>query len=104
LDAPRARFAISKEYITNYKRVYSSESELQKNFDKWTILPGRYKSLKELADKAKLSGSRHDINNAAAEKEQRDLDAKAKAAKEKNDEINKNGRKLERRIRKREER
>jgi hypothetical protein len=89
LDAPRTRFAISKEYITNYKRVYSSESELQKNFDKWTILPGRYKSLKELADKAKLSGSRHDINNAAAEKEQRDLDAKAKAVKEKNDEINK---------------
>lgn len=89
LDAPRTRFAISKEYITNYKRVYSSESELQKNFDKWTVLPGRYKSLKELADKAKLSGSRHDIGNAAAEKEQRDKDAKAKAVKERNDEINK---------------
>jgi len=89
LDAPRTRFAISKEYITNYKRVYSSESELQKNFDKWTVLPGRYKSLKELADKAKLSGSRHDIGNAAAEKGQRDIDAKAKAVKERNDEINK---------------
>ena len=89
LDAPRTRFAVSKEYITNYKRTYSSESELQANFDKWTILPGRFKSLKELADKAKSTGKRHDIGNAAAEKERSEKMAQADAIKERNAEINK---------------
>ena len=89
LDAPRVRFAISKEYITNYKRIYSSESELQKNFDKWTLLPGRVKSLSEFADKAKVSGSRHEIASAAAEKERSDTKAKDDATKKRNEEINK---------------
>jgi hypothetical protein len=89
LDAPRVRFAISKEYITNYKRIYSSESELQKNFDKWTLLPGRVKSLSEFADKAKVSGSRHEIASAAAEKERSDAKAKEAATKKRNEEINK---------------
>jgi hypothetical protein len=89
LDAPRTRFAVSKEYITNYKRTYSSESELQANFDKWTILPGRFKSLKELSDKAKSTGKRHDIGNAAAEKERSEKTAQADAIKERNVEINK---------------
>jgi hypothetical protein len=89
LDAPRVRFAISKEYITNYKRIYSSESEVQKNFDKWTLLPGRVKSLSEFADKAKVSGSRHEIASAAAEKERSDTKAKEDATKKKNEEINK---------------
>ena len=89
LDAPRTRFAVSKEYITNYKRTYSSESELQANFDKWTILPGRFKSIRELADKAKATGKRHDIGNAAAEKERSAEMAKSDALKERNAEINK---------------
>ena len=89
LDAPRTRFAVSKEYITNYKRTYSSASELQANFDKWTILPGRFKSIRELADKAKATGKRHDIGNAAAEKERSAEMAKSDALKERNAEINK---------------
>ncbi len=71
------------------KRTYSSASELQANFDKWTILPGHFKSIRELADKAKATGKRHDIGNAAAEKERSAEMAKSDALKERNAEINK---------------
>jgi hypothetical protein len=76
LDAPKSRFAISKEYITSYKHVYSLESEVQKNFDKWTLVQGRFKSLREFADTADASSSRHNTTNAAADKQRSDKKAK----------------------------
>jgi hypothetical protein len=89
LDAPKTRFAISKEYITNYKHVYSLESEVQKNYDKWTLLPGRFKSLREFSDTANSSTSRHVTANAAADRERSDKKAKEDAEARRQEEINK---------------
>jgi hypothetical protein len=47
LDAPRTRFAINKEYITHYINTYDCPTKLQQNFDKWYLLPGRFKSAEE---------------------------------------------------------
>ena len=86
LDAPRSRFAMSKEFITNYKHGYTTEAEFQANFDKWTILPGRFKSFKELADSTNKKERKE--SNAAAERARNDEQAKKDAAKKRNDEIN----------------
>ena len=88
LDAPRTRFAISKEYITNYKHAYTSESDVKKNFDKWTLAPGRFKSMRELADTASASGKRHSNSNAAGERERNDEKARQDAIQKRNDDIN----------------
>ena len=47
LDAPRTRFAFNKEYITHYINTYNCPNKLQENFDKWYIMPGRFKSQEE---------------------------------------------------------
>ena len=47
LDAPRQRFAITKENITHYAQPYDCPIKLQENFDKWYLLPGRFKSEEE---------------------------------------------------------
>jgi hypothetical protein len=89
LDAPKSRFAISKEYITSYKHVYSSESEVLKNFDKWTLVKGRFRSLKEFADTADTSSSRHNTINAAADKQRSDQKAKEDERARKQQELSK---------------
>ena len=89
LDAPKSRFAISKEYITSYKHVYSLESEVLKNFDKWTLVQGRFKSLREFADTADASSSRHNTINAVADKQRSDQKAKDDERARKQEEINK---------------
>ena len=76
LDTPRTRFAVSKEYITHYKHVYNSEVEARKNFDKWTLMPGRFKSLKEYADQNNSTNSRHAYLTSTAERVR--LEEKAK--------------------------
>ena len=86
LDAARSRFAMSKEFITNYKRGYTTDAEFQANFDKWTILSGRFKSLKELADSTNKKERKE--SNAAAERVRNEEQAKTDAAKKRNDEIN----------------
>ena len=88
LDAPRTRFAISKEYLINYKHTYTSKSGIKKNFDKWTLAPGRFKSMRELADTASASGKRHSNSNAAGEKERNDEKARQDAIQKRNDDIN----------------
>ena len=89
LDAPKSRFAISKEYITNYKHVYSLESEVLKNFDKWTLVEGRFKSLREFADTADAFSSRHNTINAVADKQRSDQKAKDDERARKQEEIDK---------------
>ena len=88
LDAPRSRFAVSKEYITHYKHVYNSEDEVRRNFDKWTLMPGRFKSLKEYAEQNILSNSRHENAASIAERERLAVKAKQVAQAEKNAESN----------------
>jgi hypothetical protein len=88
LDAPRSRFAVSKEYITHYRHVYNSEDEARKNFDKWTLMPGRFKSLKEYADQNQLSNSRHENVASIAERERLAEKAKQAAQTQKNAEAN----------------
>ena len=88
LDAPRSRFAVSKEYITHYKHVYNSEAEATRNFDKWTLLPGRFKSLKEYADQNKSTNSRHVSVTLIAERERLAEKAKQDAQTLKNKEAN----------------
>jgi len=88
LDAPRSRFAVSKEYITHYKHVYNSEDEVRRNFDKWTLMPGRFKSLKEYAEQNILSNSRHENAASIAERERLAVKAKQAAQAEKNAESN----------------
>ena len=89
LDAPKSRFAISKEYIISYKHVYSSETEVLKNFDKWTLVKGRFRSLKEFADSADTSSSRHNTINAAADKQRSDQKAKEDERARKQQELSK---------------
>ena len=89
LDAPRTRFAISKEYITHYKHAYKTNASVEKNFNKWTLMPGRFKSLKEYAAMASESIDRHGNLAAASAKENSNQKAKSDADKKVKDEINK---------------
>ena len=47
LDAPKNRFADSKEYITHYQHNITTIEKAQENFKKWLLLPGKNKSKKE---------------------------------------------------------
>ena len=47
LDAPRNRFAITKEYITHYKHPCKTLAKVDDNFKKWLLLPGKNKSKEE---------------------------------------------------------
>jgi hypothetical protein len=89
LDAPRTRFAISKEYITHYKHAYKTNASVEKNFNKWTLMPGRFKSLKEYAAMASETVDRHGNLAAASARENSNQKAKSDADKKVKDEINK---------------
>ena len=88
LDAPRTRFAISKEYITHYKHPYKTHASVAKNFNKWTLLPGRFKSLKEYAEMTSETIDRHGTLAAANAKEIESKKAISDANQKVQDEIN----------------
>ena len=50
LDAPRNRFAVSKEYITHYKHPCKTLAKVDENFKKWLLLPGKNKSKSEQSE------------------------------------------------------
>jgi hypothetical protein len=92
LDAPKNRFAVSKDYITHYKHNIKTIGKAEENFKKWLLLPGKNKSSREESEdlQALLSraskgkcGSDQPAEKTKAQIEQEAYAAKTKAAAEK---------------------
>jgi hypothetical protein len=92
LDAPKNRFAVSKDYITHYKHNIKTTGKAEENFKKWLLLPGKNKSSREESEdlQALLSrankgkcGSDQPAEKTKAQIEQEAYAAKSKAAADK---------------------
>jgi hypothetical protein len=50
IDAPRHRFAVNKEYITNLKQPCKSLAKVDENFKLWLVVPGKNRSSAEQSE------------------------------------------------------
>ena len=86
-DTFSALFRVSGLSLCEFCACHSVINSLNRKcekIDKWTLAPGRFKSLKELADTASTSsGIRHSNSNAAGVKEKNNEKAKQDAIKKK---------------------